>query len=125
MSAIFERKILTCCPTVLGLGSTSVMDASLKSAFLENKFFLVLIESAKNNFRLGFIRPPPALLDYPSDFLSNKGALFYNQRAVFQEQFDSILTILNKQFIDFHNIFRAFILLSMVHNEVYDIKCER
>ena len=45
----------------------------------------------KNNFRLGGIQPPPVLLGCPSTFLSNKGTLLLKQRAIFGEQFDSIL----------------------------------
>ena len=35
------------------------------------------------------------------------------------------LFILRKEFINFTQIFRKFILWSMTYNEVYDIKCER
>ena len=37
------------------------------------------------------MQPPPALLDYPSARLSNKGALLLKQRTLFQEEFDSVL----------------------------------
>ena len=51
------------------------LDTSLKYPFQKNYFFLIWIKSVKNNFRLGWIWPPPDLVDYPSVLLSNKGAL--------------------------------------------------
>ena len=45
----------------------------------------------KNSFQLGEIQPPP-VLDCPSALLSNKGAPSLKQRALFGEQFDSILS---------------------------------
>ena len=46
----------------------------------------------KNNFRLGGIQHPPALLDCLSANLSNKGALLFEQTALLGEQFNSIFS---------------------------------
>ena len=48
----------------------------------------------KNNFWLRGIQISPVLLDCLSALLSNKGALLLKQRALFGEQFDSILSFL-------------------------------
>ena len=82
-----------------------------------------MFQRIKNNFWLGS-SPPTALFDHPSAHLSNKGALSYKQRAHFQEQFDSIVFILNMRFINFPHIFQTSISWSMIHNDVYDIKYE-
>ena len=49
------------------------------------------MELIKNNFRLGGIQPLHLLLDCPSAHLPNKGALLLKRKALFEEQFDSIL----------------------------------
>ena len=46
------------------------------------------------------IRPPPALLDYPSTLLWNKGNLFWSEDPFFKNIFIQFF-ILNKQFPDF------------------------
>ena len=46
----------------------------------------------RKNFRLGWIQPAPVLLDFPSALLSNKGALLLKRRALFGEQYLSILS---------------------------------
>ena len=46
----------------------------------------------KNNFQLRGIQPPSVLLDCPSTLLSNSGALLLKQKALFGEQFDSIVS---------------------------------
>ena len=45
----------------------------------------------KKNFRLGGIQPPSILQDSLSALLSHKGALLWKRRALYGEQFDSIL----------------------------------
>ena len=70
------------------------MDTSLKIAPFEKKkpnFFLIWTKSGKNNFQLGEIPPPSSLLDNASALLSNKCALLLMQRAISQEQFNSVL----------------------------------
>ena len=47
----------------------------------------------KNNFQLGAIQLPPVLLDCPNTLLSIKGALLLKRRALFGEQFDSVLSV--------------------------------
>ena len=63
-----------------------------KCLFLKKKtFFLIWIKSVNQNFQLERIQPSATLLDNPRALLSNKGALLLKWRALFQEQFDSIL----------------------------------
>ena len=45
----------------------------------------------KNDFWLGGIQPPPVLPDCPN--CPNKGAFLIKQRALFGEQFNSILSL--------------------------------
>lgn len=57
----------------------------------KTNFFLIWTKSGKNNFQLGDIPPPSSLLDNASALLSNKCALLLMQRAISQEQFNSVL----------------------------------
>ena len=61
-----------------------------KCTFWKN-FFLQLIQKCQNNFQIGGIQPPPALLDYLSALLSSESTLLLKQRALSHEQFKSVL----------------------------------
>ena len=66
-------------------------DASLKLPFFGKKVFLDLNQKCQKQLQVRGIQPRPAVLVNPSVLLSNKYALLLKQRALFQEQFDSVL----------------------------------
>ena len=74
--------------------------------------------------RIRGIRKPLGLLDYPSALLSNKKVPFYISEKPFSKN-NLIQFILNKQFINFHHIFYAFIFWSIIHKELHETKYER
>ena len=89
----------------------------------KKKLFLIWIKSVKNNFQLKGIWFPPALLDYPSTLLSNKGALLLTWRVLFHKLLDSVphfkLKFLNFPIFPlkyFCHIFCASVLWHMRHN---------
>ena len=104
----------------------------LKNALLKKNFSLIWIKSLKNNFQVGKIWPPPALLNYPSALLSNKGVLLLKGRALIQGQFGSILHFNKKKILiihiiklkHFYHIFHASVLWHMQHNELYVAESE-
>lgn len=66
-----------------------------KSLFRKN-VFLNLNWKSKKHILIWEIRPPYAVLDYPSALLENKGALLHKRRSLFKKYFDSILFVLSK-----------------------------
>lgn len=88
----------------------------------EKNVFLNLNWKSKKHILIWEIRPPYAVLDYPSALLENKGALLHKRRSLFKKYFDSILFILSKQFINFCHIFRTFIL--MKYNMKWSVWCK-
>ena len=101
----------------------------VKSALFEKKFFfLIQIKLTTNTFWLGGIQPLPVLLNWPSAFLSNKGALLLKWRALFGEKFDPILSFCLHNFLILHSvkysyhIFHITVLRLMRLNEAYAIK---
>ena len=123
------------------VSSVKGWEASLKNTHLEKKKkpfnlnqkvknnLLKFESKVSKNFKLGGIRPPPALLNYPSTLLSNKGALLLIEEPFSENNFIRIF-ISNKQFLNFsyfslenfYYIFCASVLPRMRHNA---IKSER
>ena len=68
----------------------------IKGAFLEI-FFSIWIKHVKNIFQLGWIQPPPVLLDCPSVFLSEKKCHFIEPMAPFSRIIWFNSFILDKQ----------------------------
>ena len=72
-----------------------------KCLFPEKLFSLIWIKSVKNNFWLGWLWPPPALLAYPSALVLKKVAFYWSKKPFSRKNIDLILFILNKQFLHF------------------------